>query len=368
MKNAELVLQLALAGLQGDQRTLRSLALSAIRLLKKEDPEKAQVLASALAHVDVGASALRAQGLGGPPTDKDTGMNLVRAVSSPAANLPVLNSNVTSKVDQFLREHLSAVKLIEAGLMPPSSLLLVGEPGVGKTMLAEYFAARTGRKLLILDLATSMSSFLGKTGQNLRSVLDYAREHSSVLFLDEFDSIAKRRDDPSDLGELKRIVNILLKELETWPPHSLLIAATNHPELLDKAIWRRFDSVIEIPRPGPKERFNLLVGKLSLADKERPFLEIIANMTEGLSASLLVQFTERVRRRQTLEEGDFHKMALQELASFLDVGSTKARKEFSKLCHESIPHITYEEIADWLGVAVSTVHYHVKGKARDSRA
>src|SRR5690606_32775240 len=105
------------------------------------------------------------------------------------------------------------------------------------------------RPLLILDLASVMSSYLGRTGTNLRHVLDYAKSLDCVLLLDELDAIAKRRDDRGEIGELKRLVTVLLQQIDDWPPKSLLIAATNHADLLDPALWRRFDVTLEFPIP-----------------------------------------------------------------------------------------------------------------------
>ncbi len=106
---------------------------------------------------------------------------------------------------------------------------------------------------MVLDLSAVMSSFLGRTGNNLRVVLDYAKASHGVLLLDEFDAIAKRRDDTVEVGELKRLVTVLLQEIDVWPSDGLLIAATNHQELLDPAVWRRFDAVIRFSLPSRTE-------------------------------------------------------------------------------------------------------------------
>jgi SpoVK/Ycf46/Vps4 family AAA+-type ATPase len=101
----------------------------------------------------------------------------------------------------------------------------------------------------VLDLSAVMSSFLGRTGANLRHVLDYAKSVDCLLLLDELDAIAKRRDDIHEVGELKRLVTVLLQEIDDWPAVGLLVAATNHPDLLDPAAWRRFEMKVEFPMP-----------------------------------------------------------------------------------------------------------------------
>ena len=169
-----------------------------------------------------------------------------------------LPPEISETIEQFLRERQQTERLLAEGFMPPCSLLLTGAPGTGKSMLARSLARSLHLPFLVQDLATSISSFLGKTGLNLRRTLDYARNNPCVLLLDEFDAIAKRRDDASEIGELKRIVNVLLNELENWPLHSVLVAATNHPALLDPAIRRRFDVVIDLPLPGEIERGQIL--------------------------------------------------------------------------------------------------------------
>src|ERR1700733_11402427 len=140
-------------------------------------------------------------------------------------------------------------KFADADLHPTKSALFVGPPGVGKTLAARWIAKKLNRPLIVLDLSAVMSSFLGRTGNNVRNVLDYAKGVECIFLLDEFDAIAKRRDDAVEVGELKRLVTVLLQEIDEWPSSGILIAATNHPELLDPAVWRRFDLIVKFPMP-----------------------------------------------------------------------------------------------------------------------
>ncbi len=361
MKHEDLLLKLTFAGLSGDQKTLRKLALVASRSLKKDFPEKSRIIANALSQMDIGHSPFRSLGVDQIPINSETSSDLLEVVTTYADAIPIFNSNVTRLVGRFLHEYQSAPDLIQSGLSPPTSILLTGEPGVGKTMLAEYIANKTEKQLLVLDLASSISSFLGKTGQNLRSILRFARESTSVLLLDEFDSIAKKRDDPADLGELKRIVNVLLKELESWPPNSILIAATNHPELLDKAIWRRFDHRISIPLPEKTERSLIIKNALKDECKNTGLLNFLISQTDGQSPADIVKMCEKFLRRKALGENNSEKILIEELIYTQPQKPKKAKREMIKKVHELLPELTLEKIGELFGIGVSTVHYHLKG-------
>ena len=165
------------------------------------------------------------------------------------APAPLLDPKLTAELQQIITERHQAATLLRAGLAPTRSCLFIGPPGVGKTMAARWIAAELGLPLHVVDLATLMSGVLGGSAANLRSVFDFAKRSPCVLFLDEVDAVAKRRADEADVGEAKRLVAVLLQELDDWPASSLLLAATNHPELLDAAAWRRFEAVARFRMP-----------------------------------------------------------------------------------------------------------------------
>ncbi|HEY4268862.1 MAG TPA: ATP-binding protein [Galbitalea sp.] len=198
-----------------------------------------------------------------------------------------------SEVGQLVEERSELEALNAAGLAPTKTALFVGAPGVGKTLAANWVAASLDLPLMTLNLASVMSSYLGKTGTNLKQVLDFARSNPGVLFLDEIDAVAKRRDDIGDVGELKRLVNVLLQEIDTWPEGTLLLAATNHPDLLDPAIWRRFESVIQFDLPNDeiiRTHLGSVLGGVSLSKDLETALAV------SYSASTLSDLQRDVRR------------------------------------------------------------------------
>ena len=159
--------------------------------------------------------------------------------------------------------------------------------------------------LVTARLDTLISSLLGATAKNIHKIFEYAKRQPCVLFLDEFDAIAKARDDQHELGELKRVVNSLLQNIDDYCKDGILIAATNHQELLDNAIWRRFQSVIEMPRPGIpeiKQMMDLLPDFLDTSHiKENQWKKIYQSM-EGLSYSDIRNITNNLSKKAVLNE------------------------------------------------------------------
>jgi len=202
-----------------------------------------------------------------------------------------------------------------------------------------------------------MSSYLGKTGQNLVDVFARAHERPTVLFLDEFDAIAKRRDDPSDVGELKRIVNVLLVELDGWPSNGLVIAATNHPELLDRAIWRRFEKVVSIGLPTADVRRALLkrelgrVAGMPTAD----VIEAAVAATNGASGSDVCAFARACVRRLVLDGGDVGAVVSEELLTRLRDRSDRDPDARVLYCQVATEHLGMSQRAIGAELGISHV-------------
>jgi ATPase family associated with various cellular activities (AAA)/Homeodomain-like domain len=295
------------------------------------------------------------------PFDAGSALRLARVETDITAEAPVLGLEAFDAITSVLQERRRSDALSAVGVTPSRTVLLTGAPGVGKTMTARYIAADLQLPLVTVDLAAVMSSFLGKTGQNLRQVLDFAREHACVLLLDEFDALAKRRDDQSDVGELKRIVNVLLMELETWPEHGLLLAATNHPELLDPAVWRRFDVVIALDLPDDDRRRRILADVLSVGPRgdagvSDQIIEFCALATKGLSGSDLARLVRGALRNSALSDRSLdHCLADAARAEIARGGSGGADAErIAWIAHQELGW-TQRAIAQMLGVTHPTV-------------
>ncbi len=290
----------------GKTEDANRLAKKTLRSLMNKRPDLADEVKSVMtlaSSKDVTRSAPGNQPI---PVDSDTRLELLRRDFVPSFEAePVWPASILNELHATVEERSKAVQLEEAGLLPTRSLLFVGPPGVGKTLAAHWLSVKLGRPLLTLDLAAVMSSFLGRTGNNIRTVLDYAKRSPSVLLLDEFDAIAKRRDDTGEIGELKRLVTVILQAVDDWPKSGLLIAATNHPELLDPAIWRRFDRVVRFPLPSLEDARKTIVNLLPDLDNDerlRKHLDLFALILQHNSFSEITRQVNAARRVAILED------------------------------------------------------------------
>lgn len=255
------------------------------------DPKLATKLVELLRNCPIRPSPLRRQPDITVPIDVDSRTQLIRVDEAPnLPHEPVYVSSVKKVLDQLIAERRNLSKLFDAHLEPTRTVLLTGPPGVGKTLATKWLAREMKLPLLTLDLSAVMSSYLGRTGSNVRNVLDYAKSIDCILLLDELDAIAKRRDDFGEIGELKRLVTVLLQQLDEWPSSGLLIAATNHSDLLDPAIWRRFEQLIDFPLP---ERDSVRVFLTQMFQDIAPEY---ANWAEALSISLAHQSFSDIER------------------------------------------------------------------------
>lgn len=161
----------------------------------------------------------------------------------------VLPALVRQELSRVVEEHQRADLLSSYGLAPRHRLLLVGPPGNGKTSVAHGLAHDLMVPLLVVRYEGLIGSYLGETAARLRRIFDYAKQRACVLFLDEFDTIGKERGDAHETGEIKRVVSTLLLQMDQLPSHVVIVTATNHAELLDRAVWRRFETRLSLPPP-----------------------------------------------------------------------------------------------------------------------
>lgn len=213
----------------------------------------------------------------------------------------VLTADAREAIDEFLQEQLRAGVLRTHGVEPRNRLMLVGPPGNGKTSLAEAIAEALNVGFFVVRYELLIGSYLGETAARLRRTLDYARTTPCVLFFDEFDAIAKERGDTHETGEIKRVVSSLLMQLDELPSYTVLIGATNHPELLDRAAWRRFQLHIDLPPPTPKDVAAYIAA---FAPVYRESLgstpAVMARQLGSVSFSDLEEFCLDIRRAQIL--------------------------------------------------------------------
>jgi ATPase family protein associated with various cellular activities (AAA) len=217
----------------------------------------------------------------------------------------ILPGAVERACRELVEEHHRADLLRSYQLEPRHRVLLVGPPGNGKTSLAEALAHSLAVPLFTVRYEAVVGSYLGETSSRLRRLFDFARTHACVLFFDEFDTLGKERGDAHETGEVKRVVSSLLLQIDSLPSYVIVVTATNHPELLDRAVWRRFQMRLELPAPGPKqirlwlERFETQLGRPLGAGHG----DLIRRLRPS-SYSELEDFSLDVRRRLVLSGSD----------------------------------------------------------------
>ncbi|NHM28151.1 ATP-binding protein [Desulfofundulus sp. TPOSR] len=268
---------------------------------------------------------------------------------------------------QIIREQKNAALLQEQGLQPINRLLLCGPPGCGKTMTAMALANELGLPMAYVRLDGLISSFLGQTGTNLRKVFDSIKNLRVVLFLDEFDAIAKKRDDAHELGELKRVVTTLLQNFDNMSDSIFLIAATNHQHLLDPAIWRRFNMVIMLELPDIDQRKLLLKRMLDKYPISSDLdIDLVAKVCEGMNCSQIKEIVSTTAKNlfvnypgSTISTEDILKIIIKHVTLYSEKNSKEFWINIRQLRQRGVSLRVLERV---LGIPKSTINDKIKGR------
>jgi SpoVK/Ycf46/Vps4 family AAA+-type ATPase len=281
----ELLRKLFLSHKRGGEDEFRA---AAFEIIAEEQNKNNRQLAKDLLRILDNSNALASVGpmrdSNGLPKDKEKDALLVE-VQSPNATFDdiILRPESKRTIERIIAEFSHSEVLRTHGLAPKSKILFVGPPGCGKTLCAKIISSELGLPLLYTRFDAIVSSYLGETAANLRKVFDYAGNGHWLVLFDEFDAIGKRRDDENEHGELKRVVNSFLQLLDGFSAPSLIVAATNHEQLLDPALWRRFDEIVSFPRPSVQEIAKLIAMKLKNFPATDMNIHTLANSLKGMS-------------------------------------------------------------------------------------
>jgi SpoVK/Ycf46/Vps4 family AAA+-type ATPase len=304
------------------------------------------------------------------PVDEESRFPLIERVNMKVLVEPpmVLGQDQWDTVNEFLSIAKSYAQADVNSLTTSLSFLTYGPPGTGKSRLARYIARELGLDLYVARLDGLISSFLGSTSKNIRALFDFAAKTPCVLFLDEFDAIAKLRGDTQELGELKRVVNSFIQNLDTLGSQSIVIAATNHHELLDSAIWRRFSYrlALDFPSADLREKmWDSFSGDLGFTTRE---LALLVDLSEGFSGSDISEVCLRLRRRRiTNQQRPELKDAFQVLQN-ISIGEGENRRFLSSLRGKDQHSVStslrkrnaklysHAALADLFGVSKATAH------------
>ncbi len=221
-----------------------------------------------------------------PNSSRGDGKLLALQESEIGPSQIVFTTEAKEKINRIIEEHKNNQMLHAHGLKAKSKLLFWGPPGCGKTFTSLYLAHELGLPIAVVQISSLISSYFGDTATHIKKIFDYVNSRPVILLLDEFDAIGKTRSDNQDVGEIRRTVNSLLQALDTiTSDRSIIIAASNYQNILDEALWRRFDDIIEFPKPSKTDRQSFL--KLLLRD-----IEFSGSLTEASAQTKDLSFAE----------------------------------------------------------------------------
>jgi hypothetical protein len=286
LPTGEILRQLFRAIAADDDEGVRSAALA---MVAEERAKNHKLLADDLVRILGNGKATRIERpdvFPDVPKDRERGFPLLDVtLPSTTWSRIVLTGSTRDGLLRIADENRRRDLLAASALKPTQRILFYGPPGCGKTLAAQVLATELSLPLVSVRLDALVSSYLGETAANLRRVFEFVERGQWVVLFDEFDALGKDRDSPVEHGELKRVVNALLQLMDSFGGESLLIAATNHEQLLDTGIWRRFDAVFEFPLPRKQDRLIMLRQFLAGFDTRQIGLENISRSLAGASGA-----------------------------------------------------------------------------------
>ena len=236
------------------------------------------------------------------PRDNEKGFRLLD-VKKPFLDWDdvVLAKETEETMKQIIKELEKEDILAGYGLKPKRKILFYGPPGTGKTLTAKITSSVVGYPLVFIKFESVISSYLGETASNLRKIFDFIEKGKWVVLFDEFDIIGKQRDDPTEHGEIKRVVNNFMLMLENYVGDSVIIASTNHPHLLDVGVWRRFDEIVYFGLPDKEGRKKIFEKYLRVLKKDKNFdLMKLSEKSERFSGADIEQSCIEALKRTIL--------------------------------------------------------------------
>lgn len=263
----------------------------------------------------------------GLPVDRETAVPLASVMfpSDAEDEPPVLSADLGQAIRGFIEEWRSRERLEALRVEIARSFLIYGAPGTGKTRLALWICHELKLPAVVAKLDGLVSSFLGTTSRNIGQLFAFAARYQCVLLLDEFDAIAKVRDDPQEVGEIKRVVNTLLQNLDARRAVGLTIGVTNHEALLDSAVWRRFDVQLAVPKPSFDARLEIVRRLIQPLAFEAVEIRLLAWLSEGMSGADLESLILSIKKAVVLRGEDMDLVAL--LRQILLLHSGRAASE-----------------------------------------
>lgn len=356
------ILKIIEAGLSSDARKVRAYADLLAKKLEKEGETKTatrirKTTSGAITRNTLSPALTQSSSV---PVDRDSRFGLADESNPVPEEIDIqLEPVIRNKVDEFLAFVRESERLNDAGVGVSPSMLIFGPPGCGKSYLAQHVAAELQLPLLTTRCDSMMSSLLGSTAKNLRNIFEHAASRPCVLFLDEFDALAKARDDQHEVGELKRVVVSLLQNIDSLPSETVMLAATNHEQLLDPAVWRRFAYQIHLHNPGDEIRTRLILQFLrSYSPKS---IKSVVKATEGLSGAAIKQACEASIRSAVIagEEVVTEQKLLSMVAHIryadLIQSSDDTNEKIRRLRTENPKIFTTRLLAEMFGVSVGKV-------------